>query len=364
MHGEYSFVDQNINETEVQNKGKGGVGWSPFELEADEDDVETGYHHEVVSPQVKSACSFRVMVAIFLWLMFVLALGHYSYRSAYPTVSIVSISIPPTHDHPSTSMRTFVYIPTSFAGISWGRYPVMVYSHGRPPFVGDDESPVLMGHVKYWQSKGYAVVAGLRPGYEKGGTDREWFHDTQSYVVAGVRHLQCQTFDDTYTTLENSISNGVVTTNAVVDWVKKQSWAQHDKIVLEGSSVGGVVAVLAAANSTKGIVGVINFSGGHGGNIESGRSCASNELNTLFHLAGTATHIRSLWLYASNDLFWGNDDPRKWYQSFLSGLQTADHPAKSDFHLTKPVGANGHFLLKNGGRLWSGHTDKFISSLD
>ena len=69
-------------------------------------------------------------------------------------------------------MTTQVFLPEGKAP-----FPVVIFSHGRAPTAegrANLKFPVLPGHVGYWQAKGFAVVAPIRPGYgATGGPDRE-----------------------------------------------------------------------------------------------------------------------------------------------------------------------------------------------
>jgi len=71
---------------------------------------------------------------------------------------------------------------------------------------------------------------------------------------------------------------------------------------------------------------------------------------------GRTTHIASLWLYASNDSFWGAYWPRAWFDAFARGGSPAQ------FVMTEPVpNADGHQLLTRGRPLWSAAVDAFLT---
>ena len=65
----------------------------------------------------------------------------------------------------------------------------------------------------------------------------------------------------------------------------------------------------------------INFSGGMGGNPSGSprQSCKPELLTDIYRQYGTTTRIPTLWLYAENDLFWGADMPRHWFEAFKAG---------------------------------------------
>jgi len=224
-----------------------------------------------------------------------------------------------------------------------GPHPVLVFSHGR---AGTDAerralaTPVLLGHVRYWLRRGYAVIAPLRPGYgATGGADREY---------SGARYNEwgeCVSRPEPRRTAEPAAQAVALT----VAWVRQQPWAQPERILLSGQSVGGLATVAACAASLPGVIGCINFAGGSGGSPSSrGRMCEPERTETLMSEWGRTTRVPSLWLYAPNDLYWGEETPRRWHAAFAAG------GSPTRFIGTEPVPApDGHSLLAVGGKLWS-----------
>jgi dienelactone hydrolase len=146
-----------------------------------------------------------------------------------------------------------------------------------------------------------------------------------------------------------------------LDWLGAQRWADKDKIILEGNSVGGLTTVAVGARNPAGVIGYVNFAGGSGG-LPSGsprRSCRPEKLTELYEEFGKTTKIPSLWLYAENDLYWGPEAPREWHKVFSAG------GSKTKFVMTPPVPGteDGHRLLAVGGRVWSPHVNQFVNEL-
>ena len=236
-----------------------------------------------------------------------------------------------------------------------GPFPIVLYSHGR---AGTDverrqmKTPVLRGHVRYWLRKGFALVAPIRPGYgATGGTDRE---------ISGARYDafgNCIGHPD----FGVAAKGAVAATTAALEWVRAQPWADPHRILLVGTSMGGLTSVATAAANPAGVVGYINFAGGAGGDPARapGRSCGADAMEALMRDFGKSTRVPGLWLYAENDLYWGSEAPRAWHAAFVQGGATS-----SEFVLTAAVpNADGHQLLARGGKLWSVHTDKFVKDL-
>jgi dienelactone hydrolase len=235
-----------------------------------------------------------------------------------------------------------------------GPFPAVVFSHGRSAELSDRlnlKYPVAVTHGNFWLRKGFAVVAPVRPGYgQSEGMDRE---DSGSKWRGG----RC-TGEPDFMYVADTAGKAVF---ATLDWLKAQPWANKEKILLVGSSVGGLTSAGVAAKEPTGVVGYINFVGGSGGSPREspGKSCQPENLTKVFAEFGKTTRVPSLWLYAENDLYWGSDAPKEWHHAFSAG------GSKTKFVMTPPVpGTNdGHRLIAVGGRLWTPHVNAFVQEL-
>jgi dienelactone hydrolase len=262
------------------------------------------------------------------------------------TSDVVHIPAPSAGPH---GMATAVFRPPGDAPL-----PVLVYSHGRAGTSPERQRAKLLeprGHVLYWLRKGFAVVAPLRPGYgETGGIDGE---------DSGVRY---DLFGNCWGPPDFARAAGAAerATAATLAWVRSQPWADAQRIVLAGSSMGGLTSAAMAASHPDGVVAYINFAGGTGG--DGGRapshSCGSENMAALMSAYGRSTRVPSLWLYAENDLYWGARWPREWHRAFAAG------GSPTTFVMTEPLpNADGHQLLARGMRLWTPHVDRFLTGL-
>ncbi len=268
-----------------------------------------------------------------------------------PTVSPPTVTTIPVDTggfYGVLQMDSYVYLPPGV-----GPYPVMIFAHGRSGFAHEKaglRNPVLKGHVDYWQRRGFAVVASIRPGYgETGGPDPE---SSGAYVDASG---QCHGGDDS----RAAAHNGAKAIKATLAWVQAQSWAIKDKIILEGVSAGGFTTATLAAENPPGVIAFVNFSGGISGYYNHpDEGCAVAQTAEVFAEAG-ATRIPSIWLYAQNDHYWGPERPKQWYKGFA-----ARSSSKSEFHTTGPVpGVEGHYLMARGGALWGDLLTPFLTRL-
>ncbi len=225
-----------------------------------------------------------------------------------------------------------------------GPFPLVIFSHGRsadPAVRAGLQYPVPLGHVAFWLRQGVAVVAPIRPGYgATGGADRE--NSGARWPAPGTA---CTGLPDYATVARHAAS----TIRAVHGWSLQQPWVRHDRILLEGQSVGGMATIAAASERLPGVVGAVNFSGGAGGKPDTapGHSCRPDVLTALYRQLGTQVRVPSLWLYAENDQYWGPDMPRRWFGAFREGGEDAQFIAAPALE-----GADGHNLLRVGGRHW------------
>lgn len=260
---------------------------------------------------------------------------------------IVSIVVPDMGTFGGdVSMHTEVYKP---AGA--GPFPVLIFSHGRSAQRAERallEHPVLNGHVKYWLGKGFAVVAPIRVGYgQTGGPDREnsGAHFTRTGLCDGVPDFR---------RVAKAASQDLL---ATIRWVREQPWADRERIVLEGRSAGGFATIATAATHPPGVIGYINFSGGTGGapEIAPGHSCDPEQMKAVMAEFGKTTTIPGIWLYAQNDLYWGPEVPREWFDAF----ESSGAPAQFVDAGILP-GHDGHMLLTYGHKMWSVPVDRFL----
>jgi dienelactone hydrolase len=231
-----------------------------------------------------------------------------------------------------------------------GPFPVVLFSHGRAGDVASRSrlaNPVGSGVVTYWLSKGYAVVAPIRPGYgPTGGSDTE---------ASGVRYAT----DGTCTSQpDHSITANAAlrSTTLALQWVREQPWAKADNILLQGQSVGGLTTVALCATNPPGVLGCINFAGGAGGNPDRApaRMCAPEKMTALMQQYGSTTKLPNIWFYAANDQYWGEQPPKDWHAAYTAG------GSATQLVSTEAVPPDGHRLLIQGGKLWSEPLDAWL----
>lgn len=291
---------------------------------------------------------FFLKEAASLWLAGLLALGPMSSQAQEARVQPESVKLALQIAGEPVEVAAHLYKPPGD-----GPFPLVIFSHGRSSSAVERAKlayPVMVGHANYWLKQGVAVVAPVRPGYgDTGGSDRE-------NSFARWDSAACNANPD-YTGIAERSRETIA---ATYQWAQQQPWVRKDRILLEGLSAGGLATVAAGALNLPGVVGIVNFSGGSGGNPERspGKSCMPENLTRTYALFGQQTKVPSLWLYAENDQYWGADMPRQWNEAFKAG------GSNLRFIQTGPLeGHDGHQLLARGGRMWSVPLGAFVKEI-
>jgi dienelactone hydrolase len=245
-------------------------------------------------------------------------------------------------------MPVHVFKPTlTQMGAGAGPWPVVIFSHGRSGTLEEraaQKTPISSALVRYWHGKGYAVVAAVRPGYGDHTADDPEDHGAR---WSGAVCSGAVDYRKTAQAAAQSIRQ-------IQEWLPSQSWANKERIVLVGQSVGGLATVAACGQNLPGVVGCINFAGGSGGNPRTspGASCQPDRLGEVLSSAGGSTRVPSLWLYAANDLYWGAEAPKKWHQAHVQAATAAGQKTAADFYAAPAVSQDGHRLLAAGTAHW------------
>lgn len=252
------------------------------------------------------------------------------------------------HTNAPVEMPVHVFKPTlTQRNAGPGPWPVVIFSHGRAGTVEERAAlkiPASSALVRYWHGKGYAVVAAVRPGY--GDNTAE---DPEDHGARWSGNVCSGSVD-----FRKTAHAAAQSIRQIQEWLPGQSWANKERIVLVGQSVGGLATVAACGQNLPGVVGCINFAGGSGGNPRTspGASCQPDHLGEVLSSAASSTRMPSLWLYAINDLYWGPDAPKKWHQAHVQAATAAGQKTTAEFYAAPAVAQDGHRLLAAGTGYW------------
>ena len=227
-----------------------------------------------------------------------------------------------------------------------GRYPTVVFHHGS---TGNGSDPSLFRQTftsnavtRYFVERGWMVAFPQRRGrgksdglYDEGFTaDRSSYSCREDLAFAGARRA-----------LEDL--------DAITDWIRLRPEVDTTRMLVGGSSRGGVLAVTHTAELPDIYLGAINFVGGW---IAEG--CGDYRvINRRLFVKGAAFPGTSLWIYSPNDSFYSLPYSRNNFAAYSAagGLGTMHEPARAP-------GLNGHFVV-NDRELWAGIVDGYLESL-
>ena len=238
-------------------------------------------------------------------------------------------------------------VATTYMPDGPGPFPLIILSHGSPsdprdrPKVGRYRE---LPQIRTFVQLGFAVIVPIRRGYgATGGTDEE---DAGS----------CQHPD--YMTAGNQASLDVLATLAYAETLPQ---VDRDYVVLVGQSAGGFASLAAASFAPKGLVAVVNFSGGRGGNPfrHPGMPCDPQQMaDTIAHFAST-TRVPVLWHYVQNDKFFSPEVVATWFAAFQAA------GGQGQMVVEPPFGRNGHgmFTAKDSIPIWLPHFEQFLAPL-
>lgn len=225
-----------------------------------------------------------------------------------------------------------------------GPFPLAVFHHGR----GADNSYPSRSRggliVEYLARRGFAVLLPTRVGY--GGLGRT----VDPEVGPGGCNLAAA---------ERQIANVLAHTEAAIAFARRQPWADAGRVLIAGGSVGGYTSVVIAGRGVAGVIGVLNFAGGTGGNPKRrpATPCNPERLSQVLAAAGRGSRVATLWVYAENDKFWGPKHPRDWHRAFVAGGGNAE------LLMLGPLGSDGHEILVPGFPQWRPVADRFLERL-
>lgn len=224
-----------------------------------------------------------------------------------------------------------------------GRYPTIVFHHGS---TGNGSDPSRFGITFtsksiafYFVERGWMVAFPQRRGrgrsdglYDEGFTpNRSGYSCDAELALAGAARA-----------LEDL--------DVITDWLRMRADVDTTRMLIGGSSRGGILSVAHTAQRPDAYLAAINFVGGW---IAEG--CGDYRvINRTLFVDGAAFPGQSLWLYGDNDSFYSLPYSRTNFAAFsqAGGMGTM-------IELTRAPGLNGHFIV-NDLQLWETVMDEFL----
>ena len=290
----------------------------------------------------------RVVVVRLCLLLLLLSTGCVACALASPLDANRDASLrEAVHRVPVTGVDASIVV-TSFRPSGDGPFPWIVLSHGTATTA---EANRAIGRyrplppVREWVRRGYAVLAPVRRGYGASGGER--FGD--SYGGCGRPDFR------------RAGEGGALDLLATIAWAKSQRDLDAKHWLLVGQSAGGFASIYTASKRPDGLVAVLAFAPGRGGDPDRrpGEPCASDRMAELFASIAPWITVPVLWFYAENDEFVGPRVQKLWFESFRAAGGRGELVVASAFPERR---GHGLFPSSAGTPLWTAAVAKFFSA--
>ena len=249
------------------------------------------------------------------------------------------IPTPFTEDGAAISLEAILYKP-----LVDGPYPTIVFHHGS---TGNGSDPSLFNLTFtsksiafHFVERGWMVAFPQRRGrgqsdglYDEGFTPNRSGYSCDRDLALGGADRALEDLD------------------VITDWLRNRLDVDTTRMLVGGTSRGGILAVAHTAQRPDVYLAAINFVGGW---IAEG--CGDHlSINRTLFTGGAAFPGPSLWLYGANDSFYSLPYSRSNFEAFTfaGGLGTM-------IELTRAPGLNGHFII-NDPELWGPAMDDFLA---
>src|SRR5881394_872316 len=227
-----------------------------------------------------------------------------------------------------------------------GPFGAIILNHGVSASARErarESSDLLINAAAVFARRGYAVVLPLRRGF--GDTGGDMAEDPGS----------CSNPD--YKSAEQNAADDVM---VAYNYARTLPYVDGNRMMLAGQSAGGMVSVFTAGTrSPPGLVAVLAFAAGRGGDpdINPGVPCAIEPIARVMDMLGKNIHVPVLFHYAENDLFFSPKVSRGWFDRFNA------YGAGGEYALQPAFGKDGHYLFGDtlGVRYWLPTVESFLS---
>lgn len=220
------------------------------------------------------------------------------------------------------------------------RYPLALLSHGSPRSF--DDRATMSAHKYYgialeYAQRGFAALIVMRRGYGTspgGRADSIGACATAAYLPAAAV--------------------AVADLRAAIEAMARRADVTTSGMIAAGHSAGGLATVALTAQAPPGLVAAINFAGGRGSRDDD-NVCNPDGLVQAFASFGRTSRVPMLWVYATNDLFFGPGLARRFHDGFRGSGGSVK------FIAAPPYGEDGHYLYSVVGRpQWTPFVDTFL----
>jgi len=203
------------------------------------------------------------------------------------------------------------------------RYPLALLSHGSPRSF--DDRATMSAHKYYgialeYARRGFAALIVMRRGY---GTSSGGRVDSVG-GCANAAYLP-------------AAAVAVADLRAAIEAMARRADVTTSGMIAAGHSAGGFATVALTAQAPAGLVAAISFAGGRGSRDDDD-VCNPNGLAQAFATFGKTSRAPMLWVYATNDSYFGPELARRLHDGFRA------NGGNAKFIAAPPYGDDGHYL--------------------
>ena len=223
------------------------------------------------------------------------------------------------------------------------RRPFAVLLHGRP---FDAAGRTALGQVnypanaRYLAGLGFTVLIPTRVGYGfTGGPDLEYTGDCAN-----------KDFTAALATFPEEVEQ-------VLAFAAGKGLLDRSRGLVIGESFGGIGALALGNGKVAGVRGVVNISGGDGGDPSHvDEPCRPDQLARALETLGHQSRLPSLWMYSRNDRLWGPNHPAVWFDAY------ARSGGRGQFVALPADRNNGHYIFNRNAAAWHPAFEAFVAA--
>jgi dienelactone hydrolase len=252
---------------------------------------------------------------------------------------------------PSSPVPMLAYVIRPIGG---GPFPLAVMNHGISLDATERSYfPIIefRDAALWFVRQGYVVVAPLRPGYGPTAIEipeRGLF----GVFFSGVGKCSDAEFREAGLAVA-SIDKWVI------DYMSTQSFIKHNEVIVVGQSGGGWGAIALGSQNPEPVRAIIGFAAGRGGRLNGipNNNCAPDQLVDAVAEFGSTARIPMLWIYTSNDSYFGPDLSKRMAEAFRAT------GGNVEYHLLPDFGEDGHFFINSADavQIWAPIVSEFLA---
>ena len=225
-----------------------------------------------------------------------------------------------------------------------GPFPLVLINHGTPNTIADARKMKLgfTQAAEWFGHQGFEVLIALRPGF--GNSDGPYMEETGP----------CNNRDYARDGLETAAIEAAIVASA-----SRLAKVDRSRIIVVGHSAGGFGAIALADAPPPGVVGIISFAGGRGGDDNENICSGEKRLVDGTAILGKGNQVPQLWLFAANDHFF----PPKIGHAMFDAYEAGSKQPMTFIDLP-PFGADGHQTFAGADpSVWASPVSAFIQSV-